>query len=242
MFKLRKAPVGLGVIQSVIRRKWPFDGQHFEHLYQTAADPWSVGVKRDEREKYETTLSLLPGNEQFHALEIGCSEGEFTRMLAQRCESLVAMDISPTALTRAEGKCASLSQVRFICGDALNLKGESQFDLITIMEMLYYLPGLESVAELRDVVLRLLQPGGYLLLTHLQGWGDYTPQSRGPAKAEHLLKGGCRRTVNGVMGLLGAPVMARAKELHHVFSGSPELVVVAEAVHPGFASILLRRA
>ena len=65
----------------------------------------------------------LPAGGDRATLEIGCSIGVFTAMLAPRCDSLLAVDFSPTALERARRAAAGqdaveLRQRRAARGDA----------------------------------------------------------------------------------------------------------------------------
>lgn len=236
-----KAGVAAQVIRSIVQRSWPFDSRHFEALYRAGPDPWHVTVKPNEQRKYAATLALLPEGGSYEAMEVGCSEGAFTLLLAPRCKSLFALDVSTTALERASGRNGENRHVTYLCADVRRLHGEAQFDLITIMEVLYYLPGSEAVEEARRAAIQLLRPGGYLLLTHLQGWGDYTPHARGLQKLEHGIKSCCRCLISVGLRAIGAPIMARAPKLHASFRDTPELEVIAETIDPEFQVLLLRR-
>ncbi len=71
-----------------------FHREHFEELYKKSEDPWSFATSEYERRKYERTLDALGGRRFSQALELGCSIGVFTAMLAPHCDELVAVDTS----------------------------------------------------------------------------------------------------------------------------------------------------
>src|SRR5579862_28225 len=75
-------------------------------------DPWNYASEY-EQTKFRHTLDLLPDAPVGSAIELGCSEGIFTAMLAPRVKQLLAIDISDRALARAEARCADVRNVGF---------------------------------------------------------------------------------------------------------------------------------
>lgn len=73
---------------------------YFEGLY-AEDDPWHYEDSEYEKAKYAKTLAALPREKYCRGLEIGCSIGIFTRLLAERVERLDALDISRRAVARA---------------------------------------------------------------------------------------------------------------------------------------------
>ena len=69
----------------------------FEDVF-AVDDPWEYGSAYEQR-KYKETLALLPRH-MGSALEVGCAEGVFTQMLAERADRLLAVDVSQTAIAR----------------------------------------------------------------------------------------------------------------------------------------------
>ena len=63
---------------------------YFDSLYAAEADPWAFATSDYEREKYAATLAALPRPHYARALEIGCSIGVLTRMLAGRVGASLA--------------------------------------------------------------------------------------------------------------------------------------------------------
>jgi 2-polyprenyl-3-methyl-5-hydroxy-6-metoxy-1,4-benzoquinol methylase len=112
---------------------------HFQRLYDANPDPWSFRTSAYEQEKYERTVEVLRGRRFRSGFEAGCSIGVLTRRLAERCDTLLAVDIVEAPLETARTACADQPWVRFACMDiATNWPGE-QFDLIVLSEVLYFL-------------------------------------------------------------------------------------------------------
>jgi SAM-dependent methyltransferase len=138
--------------------------EHFERLAREAADPWDYATSDYEQGKYRQTLDYLP-ERTGRTLELGCSVGVFTAMLAPRCDRLVAVDFSPTALARARARLGDAENVKLL---QLRLPEEmtsGPFDTIVCAEILYYW----SAELVRDGLRRIeaaLAPGGTLLAVH----------------------------------------------------------------------------
>jgi SAM-dependent methyltransferase len=139
-------------------------GDYFDAVYANADDPWSFATSAYEAEKYDRSLAVLAPH-YARAFEIGCSIGVFTRRLAERCEDLLAIDISERALTLARERCADAPQVWLARMEFPRESPRDQFDLITCSEVAYYWSD-EDLAAARDRIAELLIPGGDLLLVH----------------------------------------------------------------------------
>ncbi len=140
----------------------------FEDLYQREADPWSFASSAYERDKYARTLAALgPPDRRFaRALEAGCSIGVFTELLAARCDALLAVDASATAVRRAGERLApGFPQVRVERRVLPEELPAGPFDLIVCAEILYYWPAALLRAALGSIE-AALAPGGSLLAVH----------------------------------------------------------------------------
>ncbi len=136
----------------------------FETIFSAGADPW--GYDSDyEQEKYRQTLALLPEHVE-DALELGCAEGVFTRMLAARVRSLTAADISPRALARARERCEPCRNVAFVQLDLFEQQELGRHDLIVCSEMLYYAPDLAGLRRATSTIAAALDAGAHLLCAH----------------------------------------------------------------------------
>src|SRR5215216_6404013 len=145
--------------------------EYFEDIYAQSTDPWDFETSLYERDKYKRTLEVLAHKRYHRALEVGCSIGVFTVMLAPLCAELVAVDIAEKAVVATRERIANFPNVRVERRTLPEETPEGPFDLIVASEVLYYLP--------KDMVLVALQrfedmlaPGGVFLAVHLRGGWD----------------------------------------------------------------------
>ena len=110
-------------------------------------------------------LDAVRGAARFgKALEVGCAEGMFTEMLAPRCKSLLAADISPVALTRARRRLQGIERVHFAEWDLRVDPVPDTYDLVVIIHALEYIRNPIYVRRARTKLVNSLRPGGYLLV------------------------------------------------------------------------------
>jgi SAM-dependent methyltransferase len=138
--------------------------EHFERLARESADPWDYETSEYEQHKYRVTLDYLPARTG-RTLELGCSVGVFTAMLAPRCDTLVAIDFSPSALARARDRLGEAPGVEFLRRRLPEEMPEGPFDTIVCAEVLYYWSA-ELVADGLRRMEAALAPGGTLLAVH----------------------------------------------------------------------------
>jgi predicted TPR repeat methyltransferase len=139
--------------------------EYFEGLYARSGDPWSFETSEYERHKYGRTLAALGGRRFRRALEAGASIGVFTRMLAESCDELLAVDVSERAVAAARERLSGLGHVRVERRTLPEEMPEGPFDLIVASEVLYYFPRAEMLAMLKGFE-RELEQGGVLLAVH----------------------------------------------------------------------------
>lgn len=158
--------------------------------YFLRKDPWKYRTSELEQNKYRDILSLLPAAPIETALEVGCAEGVFTKMLSGRAESLTAVDSSATALGRARKALVDSPHVDFQQLDVSQENPTGSFDLIVASEVMYYLGSTEQILGVGRRMLDWLKPGGHLLLCHMRSQTDesggfpiprWTPQHAGAA-------------------------------------------------------------
>jgi cyclopropane fatty-acyl-phospholipid synthase-like methyltransferase len=141
--------------------------EHFERLAAESDDPWDYARSPYEQGKYRRTLEALPERTGC-TLELGCSVGVFTEMLAPRCASLLAVDFSPAALELARRRLIGTGNVELRRATLPEQTPEGPFDAIVCAEILYYW----SAALVRYELGRLetaLAPDGVLLAVHWRG-------------------------------------------------------------------------
>jgi SAM-dependent methyltransferase len=144
--------------------------EYFEDKYQGDIDPWQFRSSDYEREIYQATINALGRPRYARALEVGCSIGVLTGLLAPRCDILIAIDASATAIVAA--KKHPLENVTFEVGTLPQDFPAGPFDLIVLSEVLYYFVAadLQRVAAL---CLDALAPGGEIILCHWLGETNY---------------------------------------------------------------------
>ncbi len=142
----------------------------FEAEYTRDPDPWRFATSDYERAKYDDTLAALGDRRFACGFEIGCSIGVFTARLVQRCDRLLAVDVSDTALAQARAANPGVRFANMRVPDAWP-NGET-FDLIVFSEVLYYLDPTE-IDRAASLALAAFQPGGTVLLVHWTGPTDY---------------------------------------------------------------------
>lgn len=141
------------------------DRDYFEELYAGSSDPWNFETSDYEREKYRRTLDTLGGRRFSRALEAGASIGVFTRMLAGRCDELLAVDVSAKAVAAARERLGDQPHVTVERRTLPEEMPEGPFDLIVASEVLYYFTREEMLAMLNGFE-KILAPGGALVAVH----------------------------------------------------------------------------
>lgn len=146
---------------------------HFERLHSEHPDPWNFETSEYERAKRDATLAALPRERYASALEIGCSIGVLTALLAERCERLLALDVAEAALAGARARCGGLPHVTFARLDVRHEFPEGSFDLIVLSEVGYFWSRRE-LSRVRRRIVNHLAGHGHLLLVH---WTGPIPES-----------------------------------------------------------------
>jgi SAM-dependent methyltransferase len=165
-----------------VSQSW--DAAVFDRLYEASDDPWDFQGSLYEQEKYARTIEALGGARFGHALEVGCSIGVLTKLLAARCGQMLALDGAARALALARARCAGSAHVAFAQASVPRDWPEGSFDLLVFSEILYFLNEADIGAVAR-MARRSVTPGGTILLVNWTGETD-TP-STGDAAAEMFM-------------------------------------------------------
>ncbi len=135
---------------------------YFDALYAASSDPWGFRTRWYEERKRALTMALLPDARYRDAYEPGCSVGALTRQLAERCDRVLATDVSAAAVATAAAATADLPHVRV---EAATLPADwprAVFDLVVVSELGYYF----EPADLRELASRAATGAGTLLAVH----------------------------------------------------------------------------
>ena len=152
---------------------------YFAAKYARSADPWDFAGSPYEAAKYAATLAALPRERYRRGLELGCSVGVLTEMLAGRCDELRAADVSAAAVASARRRVPGNVTV-----ETADLPAEwptGAYDLIVASEVCYYWSDAEFAAARRKIVASL-DPGGHLLAVH---WTVFVPDYPRTGDAVH---------------------------------------------------------
>ena len=182
-----------------MRRERSIEPEYFEGLYREKGDPWSFETSPYEAAKYDRTLAALPSERLGSILEVGCANGVLTARLGQRCDALLAVDVSETALEAARRRCADQPHIRIEKRRLPHEQPEGRFDLVLLSEVAYYWDSAD-LAHMAAGLMRATGSGGHILLVHWIGETDY-PKSGDDA-------------VTGLRDLLGHAVEERIAERH----------------------------
>ncbi len=149
--------------------------EYFERMYAGDPDPWKFETSAYEAGKYDHTIASLGTHHFARALEVGCANGLLTQRLSSVCESVVAIDVSDTALQRARHRNRASTHVHFFNMPFPRQTPNSSFDLILMSEVVYYW-STADIAAAGAWIEKHIAPKGALLLVHWIGETDY-PQT-----------------------------------------------------------------
>jgi SAM-dependent methyltransferase len=141
------------------------DPASFEDLYRADEDPWGFATSPYEDAKYVRTVAALGDRRFTRGLELGCSIGVLTQRLAERCDRLIALDASPTAVARARERLGEREDVELAVAVIPEDLPAGPFDLIVASEILYYFAA-PALGALLDALEARLALGGPLLAVH----------------------------------------------------------------------------
>jgi SAM-dependent methyltransferase len=151
------------------RAKRSIAPSYFEARYRANIDPWGFRTSEYEQRKFQATIGALSRRRYHRVLELGCGIGVLSAMLAARCDRLLALDTSQTAIAEAKRQNLANADFEVACLPA-DFPAE-RFDLIVLSEFLYYF----APADLKVVAqqcVRALDQGGEMILCHWLGDTD----------------------------------------------------------------------
>jgi len=147
----------------------------FDHEYANSnGDPWGLGWRPSQAFRYEKMLDVLrtsvQGLEQgVTVLDIGCATGAFTDSLrrAFRGCNVIGADFAVPAIERARvGFPDTHFEVMRL--DEIDRRHEGQVYIVTLLEVLYYIPEAERLGVLERVQ-KCLASEGYVLVSSMVG-------------------------------------------------------------------------
>jgi SAM-dependent methyltransferase len=145
----------------------PSPPEHPDAVYRSGDNPWGYGSER-HKERFQAALEMIARAcrvRSSNALEIGCSEGLFTELLAPATGRLLAVDISGLALERAQIRLVQNTNVEFEQFDLLTGKLDQRFDLVVAMDVLPYFLRRGDLRRASENIVSLVADSGVLLLS-----------------------------------------------------------------------------
>lgn len=147
-------------------RMWVDPQKSWDQHHLKRAVNYESLVEQQFRSCVQAAVVKQIGGESWgDALEIGCAEGVFTAYLAKHCRSVSAYDISTVAQTWAAERCAQYPNVRVGSLDIGRDEIPGQYDLVFVMDVLYYINGRRRMAEVAAKLAKAVRGGGVLVFT-----------------------------------------------------------------------------
>lgn len=143
----------------------------FDRLFAANADPWDIDNSIYERGKRDAVLTSLGDGRFTRLLEIGCAGGALTERLAERTDSIVAVDVSKRAIDLSRKRLRGFDNVEFVVGEVPDFWPEGQFDAVIFSEVLYFLSS-EEIRSVSRMARKSLSEGGLCLLVNWTGPND----------------------------------------------------------------------
>jgi SAM-dependent methyltransferase len=138
---------------------------YFEQMYATDPDPWSFETRWYDARKHALTVDALPRRRYRSGFEPGCSTGRLTSRLADRCDTLLAVDAVGAAVEKAADRVRDREHVTVRRATMPAGFPPGPFDLIVLSEIGYYFDDAD-LGTLIDRAAGALEPGGDLVAVH----------------------------------------------------------------------------
>lgn len=139
-----------------------------------ADDPWGLDWRLSQQYRYARMLAALQSRlagvaRPLAMIDVGCATGAFTAMLGRLDPgpgaSLLGTDIAAAAIARAAARYPHIAFACMSLDDCARQHGAGA-DLVTCMEVLYYLPAEQRRSALLSLK-SMLKPGGFLLVSSM---------------------------------------------------------------------------
>ena len=145
--------------------------EYWDARYAETPDLFELESAAHGRARYEFLILALADRPLGKTLELGCSVGVLTEMLAERATEVIATDISEVVLETARRRLreAGHSGVTFLQADLPEGLPAGPFDTVIASELLYYLRA-DEVSASAGQLAEALAPGGRLLVAHTRGY------------------------------------------------------------------------
>lgn len=184
---------------------------------------------REPDHRLRSLLDCLGRQRPIRALDLGCAAGRNTIFLAAEGHDVIAVDLSSAMVEETRRRLASLigtqaAESRVIRGSMLDLSflGDSSFDLIIALGVFHQASTVEEWEHATAESVRVLRPGGYVLLAQFSPGTDLTGADGQPDPDEKHLY----RIRNGSVAVLfDAAELDRRMRMHGLIPLEPTSTV-----------------
>lgn len=134
-----------------------FAGYYAERRYHPTG--WRLRSRRD----MDVLCAAAPRRPLGRVLSVGCGDGTFELMLAERADYVLGVDISPEAIAVAQStqRQAGSKNTEFRCLSVVDLDLTERFDTIVCVAFLHHLPE-DALGYFLSTAYGRLAPGGIL--------------------------------------------------------------------------------
>jgi len=196
----------------------------------------SEGSHCDHNAHYHPFLLKQLPERMDEALEVGCGTGMFARLLAERCERVVGVDLSPRMVEVARARSKDHPNVRYVVADATAWEfPPERFHCAASIMTLHHLPIEPVLAMMRDA----LKPGGTLLLLDFYRVRTITDHALGALAAP--VSKAIRLARTGTLAERQAPELRKAWEQHGRTDAYPTLSQVRGACETELRGATVRK-
>lgn len=147
------------------------------------ADPWGYKSRWYEARRRQLIAAMLPHAHLGEVLELGCSTGLITALLAPRAQRVLAMDVSFAAVDKARQRLQAQPHVQVLHANLVTDWPADRFDSFLVCDVGYYLqqPQLEQLARQMSGSAR---PHSFVLVAH---WRHAFAQVVTPTEQVHKI-------------------------------------------------------
>lgn len=167
------------------------DAEAFAPVLHPGAPNWfNELIDRLQERAWHRALAYCCLSDGAKALDVGCGTGRWLRRWAERGLSPVGVDHSPTMLRLAAGRGTAIP---LLAGELqfLPFRDES-FDCVSVVTVVQHVPPAHQQEALKEMV-RVLRPGGYLILFELiRGHGTHVFSQSPEEWIQHVSSAGAK--------------------------------------------------
>lgn len=138
---------------------------NMDKLYRKA-NPWG---RNDYIGDIDSAVSLVSDQRYENCLDVGTGLGHYAERAAKFCDNVLAIDISPLAIDRAKSRLSNAPNITFKTANIRDFDTKTQFDLIILGDILYYLGDMRFPIEFNTLgkhIASLIAPRGHILMSN----------------------------------------------------------------------------